>query len=225
MLADVQLIIFDCDGVLIDSEVLSMRMWQQVLKERGANLTPAYFVDEFLGKSVQIVEQCVARDFGITLTADDLARFHHRLVASFAAHLKPTEGIVSLLQQLSVPYCLATSSSSERTSQALSCTSLAPYFPQHRFTRSQVTRGKPAPDLFLYAAEAMGAAPANCLVIEDSPAGLEAAHAAGMQVLRFTGGSHLQYLDDLNGTSISSWQAFKTRFPELLKNIDMKDTE
>lgn len=225
MKTDIQLIIFDCDGVLVDSEVLSMRMWQQVLKERGANLTPDYFVDQFLGKSVQIVEQCVERDFGIILEPDDLVMFHRRLLASFKAHLRPTEGIASLLNALSVPFCLATSSSAERTHQALSFTSLDKFFPHHRFTRSQVKRGKPAPDLLLYAAQSMGVNPAHCLVIEDSPAGLEAAQAAGTQVLRFTGGSHLKYLARSDETSISSWQAFRERFPALLKNNSMKDTE
>ncbi|MEG3767352.1 HAD family hydrolase [Alteromonas sp. 14N.309.X.WAT.G.H12] len=227
MKKDIQLIIFDCDGVLIDSEVLAMRMWQQVLKERGATLTPAYFVDQFLGKSVQIVEQCVERDFGITLKPDDFAMFHRRLLASFSAHLQPTEGITSLLKALAVPYCLATSSPVERTSQALFCTSLDRFFPHHRFTRSQVKRGKPAPDLFLYAAQCMGVAPAHCLVIEDSPAGLEAAHAAGTQVLRFTGASHLKYLarSDSDEASVSSWQAFRARFPALLKHHSIKDTE
>jgi beta-phosphoglucomutase-like phosphatase (HAD superfamily) len=104
--------------------------------------------------------------------------------------LKPIPGIVQVLPRLGVPYCVASSGTLERIRHALDVTGLLGLFEPHLFSAAMVARGKPAPDLFLHAAATMGAIPQNCLVVEDSPAGIEAARAAGMRVLAFTGGSH-----------------------------------
>jgi len=212
------LVIFDCDGVLIDSEVLSMQVWQQLLARFDIAISIEYFVDNFLGKSMQHVEYQIQHDFGLTVTQEITDQFHTRLNQSFSENLRPTLGIEALLSKLNVPYCLATSSSPERTAHALSCTGLSPYFSNNLFTRSLVKRGKPAPDLFLYAAEKMGFTPKQCIVIEDSAAGIEAGLAANMQVIHYTGGSHLPHLPTNGTTRINQWESLIQRYPMLVSD-------
>ena len=218
MTADIKLIIFDCDGVLIDSEVLSMQVWQQILATYRIQITPAYFIQNFLGKSMQHVESKIKYDFNFTLSQKIIDEFHALLKQNFSQSLTTTLGIKNLLESLTVNYCVATSSSVDRTHHALSCTQLIPYFKDNVFTRSLVKRGKPAPDLFLYAAEKMGVLPNECIVIEDSQAGLDAGNAANMHVVHYTGGSHLQAFTSNSTNSIRNWDSFKARYPSLVSN-------
>ncbi|AMJ74654.1 HAD family hydrolase [Alteromonas stellipolaris] len=218
MTIESSLVIFDCDGVLIDSEMLSMQSWQRLLETYGVSINAEYFISKFLGKSMQHVEQQIHHDFGLTVTTQIKDDFHILLKRSFAKNLMPTLGIESLLSRLTVPYCLATSSSPERTEYALSCTGLSQYFTGNIFTRSLVKNGKPAPDLFLYAAEKMGVAPKHCIVIEDSPAGIEAGIAANMQVIHYTGGSHLKDMPTNHTTTISHWDNFIQAYPMLVSD-------
>lgn len=215
-MSEIKLVIFDCDGVLLDSECMSMQLWQTVLQEVGITISKAYFVANFLGKSMQHVEQQVSKDFGFTLTPDMIADYHHRLEQNFTRELCATSGIETILDSISVPYCLATSSSKERTTHALNCTGLNHYFLGKQFTRSMVSRGKPAPDLFLLAAKSMGIAPENCLVIEDSQAGIEAAKAANMRVAHYIGGSHLDVSNNTDLPVIPHWNNFSAQFPNLI---------
>ena len=208
MTIESSLVIFDCDGVLIDSEVLSMQSWQHLLKTYEISISAEYFISNFLGKSMQHVEQQILHDFGLTVTSQIKDEFHVRLNKTFTKNLTPTPGIISLLRRLKVPYCLATSSSPERTEFALSCTGLSQYFTNNIFTRSLVKHGKPAPDLFLYAAEKMGAPPKQCIIIEDSPAGIAAGLAANMQVIQYTGGSHLKDMPTNHTTTVAHWDNF-----------------
>ncbi|CAD5272195.1 HAD family hydrolase [Alteromonas sp. 38] len=218
MTIESSLVIFDCDGVLIDSEVLSMKSWQQLLENYKVSISADYFISNFLGKSMQHVEQQIQHDFGLTVTTQIKDEFHVLLNKSFAENLMPTPGIISLLTRLNVPYCLATSSSAERTEYALSCTGLSQYFTGNIFTRSLVKHGKPAPDLFLYAAEKMGVTPKQCIVIEDSPAGIEAGIAANMQVIHYTGGSHLKDMPTNHTTTFSHWDNFIQAYPMLVSD-------
>lgn len=218
MTIESSLVIFDCDGVLIDSEVLSMQSWQHLLKTYDVSISAEYFISNFLGKSMQHVERQILDDFGLTVTSQIKDEFQVLLNNKFAKSLMPTQGIKSLLSRLKVPYCLATSSSPERTEYALSCTGLSDYFTNNLFTRSLVKHGKPAPDLFLYAAEKMGVNPKQCIVIEDSPAGIEAGLAANMQVIHFTGGSHLKDMPTNHTTTISHWDNFIQAYPMLVSD-------
>ncbi|MDO6569192.1 HAD family phosphatase [Alteromonas sp. 1_MG-2023] len=218
MTVESHLVIFDCDGVLIDSEVLSMNTWQDLLSKYNVSIDAEYFVNNFLGKSMQHVEEQVQQDFAVSITPLMKEEFHTLLNQRFTQSLKPTAGIARLLCNLKVPYCLATSSSPERTEHALSCTGLAPYFTNNLYTRSLVKRGKPAPDLFLYAAEKMGFAPEQCIVIEDSPAGIEAGLAANMQVIHYTGGSHLKDMPTNHTTTITDWDNFIQDYPMLVSD-------
>jgi HAD superfamily hydrolase (TIGR01509 family) len=184
------LAIFDCDGVLVDSEPLAMRVLLETIAEAGLVLEPAHGYERFLGRSLAHTCAVLSAEFGIDLTHEALDRMRLRLYEVFRRELRPIAGIHATLDALPVPYCVASSSQPERIRLALEVTGLLGRFEGHLFSASMVSRGKPAPDLFLHAAAEMAVAPARCLVVEDSLAGIEAAKLAGMRVCGFTGGSH-----------------------------------
>lgn len=190
-----ELVIFDCDGVLIDSEVISATMLIAELGEHGVQVDREFVSRRFLGRSYPVVLQEVRERFGITLPDHFEAEYRARLLAAFERDLRITPGVREAIAGLRRPYCLATSSSPERVSRSLQLVGLTALFEGCVFTASMVARGKPAPDLFLHVAARYGVAPAQCLVIEDSLNGVRAGLAAGMQVWRFEGGSHLRGLD------------------------------
>ncbi|MCS0502792.1 HAD family hydrolase [Ancylobacter mangrovi] len=185
------LIIFDCDGVLIDSEVLSARALIDELACHGIAVDMDFVARHFIGRAYPVVQAEVRVQFGLELPA----RFEHdyrtRLLARFETELAAMAGAVELVEALRVSYCVATSSSPARLAASLRIAGLERLFAGRAFTASEVAHGKPAPDLFLHAAARMGFDPADCAVVEDSVAGLRAGLAAGMQVWHFTGGSHL----------------------------------
>jgi HAD superfamily hydrolase (TIGR01509 family) len=191
----IDLVIFDCDGVLIDSEVISARMLIAELAGYGIDMDMAFVSRHFLGRSYPVVLREVRERWGLDLPARFEADYRARLLAAFEAGLQVMPGVVEAITALDRPYCLATSSSPERLRRSLEITGLAALFAGRSFTASEVANGKPAPDLFLHAAARMGADPAACLVIEDSLNGVRAGLAAGMEVWRFTGGTHLRGLD------------------------------
>lgn len=186
-----QLIIFDCDGVLIDSEIISARMLIEALADRGVRIDLPYVSRHFLGRSYPVVMQTIRQDFGLDLPAAFEEDYRERLLEGFRASLQIIPHVREVLERLSTDWCVATSSSPRRAEMSLTLVGLWPLVQDRLFTAAQVARGKPAPDLFLHAAAQRGADPAQCLVIEDSLTGIEAARAAGMQVWRFTGGSHM----------------------------------
>jgi HAD superfamily hydrolase (TIGR01509 family) len=188
------LIIFDCDGVLVDSEVLSCRCLSQALAGYGIDLGVDQALDLFLGRSVTAVFDHYAA-LGRPIPAQFSSELRAGVRASFLSALCPIEGVSSVLEDLQIPHCVASSSDVDRVSLSLSLTGLAPHFDKHLYTSQMVKRGKPAPDLFLYAAERMQADPHRTLVIEDSISGVTAAKAAGMTVWGFVGGSHYQSRD------------------------------
>src|SRR5438445_3828517 len=160
------LIIFDCDGVLVDSEVLSCRCLSEVLAGYGISLGLDQALDLFLGRSsTAVLDHYQALGRSIPGQFYDELRIGVR--AAFLAALCPIDGVRSVLEGLLVPYCVASSSDLDRLSFSLSLTGLAPYFGARLYTAQMVERGKPAPDLFLYAAERMQANPRRTLVIED----------------------------------------------------------
>lgn len=188
------LIIFDCDGVLVDSEVLSCRCLSETLAGYGITIGTDEIVRLFLGRSTAAVLQHYA-DMGRPIPPTFPAEFTAKVRAAFQTALYPIEGVAVVLEGLQqdgrqIPYCLASSSALDRVSLSLSLTGLASYFGSRLYTSQMVKQGKPAPDLFLYAAERMGAEPRRTLVIEDSVSGVMAGKAAGMQVWGFVGGGH-----------------------------------
>ena len=184
------LVIFDCDGVLIDSEIISARMLIEELAQLGVRIDLDYVARHFLGRSYPTVMAQIRREFGLDLPPAFEDRYRDRLLAEFQRSLRVMPGVPEVMDALAVPFCVATSSSPRRAEMSLELTGLRDRVGDRLFTASQVAHGKPAPDLFLFAAAAMGADPARTLVIEDSRTGLRAGLAAGMQVWHFTGGSH-----------------------------------
>lgn len=184
------LLIFDCDGVLIDSEALSARALIEELAVAGVRVDLGFVARHCIGRAFGAVVARVQSDFGVALPESFEAAYRARLLDAFARDLVAMAGVTETLDALKVPFCLATSSSPPRLAASLKLVGLDRVFEGRAFTASEVSRGKPAPDLFLHAAARMGADPARCAVLEDSAAGLAAAHAAGMQAWRFTGGSH-----------------------------------
>lgn len=188
------LIIFDCDGVLVDSELLSCRCLSEVLAEFDFQLSVEQALALFLGRSTKAIEQHY-RDLGQVLPDEFLPRLKARVLETFAAALQPIPGVGAMLSELKVPRCVASSSDLDRVSLSLDVTGLAPHFGGHLYTAQMVRHGKPAPDLFLHAAGKMQASPSRTLVIEDSVSGVQAARAAGMMVWGFVGGSHYRARD------------------------------
>lgn len=190
--AVIKLVIFDCDGVLVDSEPLAMRILLSILERRGTVVSLDEAYSRFLGKSLATVLTVLVDDFGLKLGDADLADMRRELFAVFRAELQPMPGIAKVLDELRarVDLCVASSSVPERLRVSLGATRLGGRFAGKVFSATEVKNGKPAPDLFLHAARTCGIAPEHCLVIEDSPAGIAAAKAAGMRVFGFSGGSH-----------------------------------
>jgi HAD superfamily hydrolase (TIGR01509 family) len=184
------LLIFDCDGVLIDSELIACRVVAETLTAAGYPLETRDIL-EFVGKSSRDMYARLAARFGRSLPDDLDAGLGRHLRQAFAAELQPMAGADALLRGLGgVRRCVASSSGPERIRHSLGCTGLLAHFGADLFSASMVARGKPAPDLFLHAASVLGVPPASCLVIEDSVPGIEAAVAAGMAPIGFTGGAH-----------------------------------
>lgn len=183
------LVIFDCDGVLIDSEILSCDALIAALAEFGVQVDRAFVFQDCIGHSFPEVAAKISNLNGRLLPESFAQTYRTALFSSFEKFLRPMSGAEEMLRELGIPFCIATSSSAERVERSLALAGLsgigAPVF-----SATMVERGKPAPDLFLFAAEKMGVPSQQCLVVEDSMPGILAARAAQMAVWRFTGGSH-----------------------------------
>ncbi|TCK31399.1 HAD superfamily hydrolase (TIGR01509 family) [Ancylobacter aquaticus] len=208
------LIIFDCDGVLIDSEMLAARALVTELACHGVAVDMDFVARHFIGRAHTVIRTEVQARFGSDLPASFEGDYRSRLLAAFETGLAPMEGAVEALAALTVPFCLATSSSPPRLAASLRIVGLAEVFAGRAFTASQVARGKPAPDLFLYAAAQMGAHPAACVLVEDSAAGVAAGLAAGMEVWHFVGGAHFAAMDMPLPAGITPHQRF-ARFSQI----------
>jgi HAD superfamily hydrolase (TIGR01509 family) len=189
-MAEPDLIVFDCDGVLIDSEAIACRTDAECLADIGVTMAAEEIMDRYVGISTASMLADIELRAGRVLPADFAETLRRRMAAAFEAELRPMDGIEAVLSALRCRMCVASSSTPERLRHSLSLVGLLRYFDPHVFSATQVTRGKPAPDLFLFAAARMQAAPPACLVIEDSAAGVRAAVAAGMRVVGFCGGGH-----------------------------------
>jgi len=180
------LVIFDCDGVLVDSERLAVRTEAEILSGLGWPLTEADIVERFVGRSAAYMQQEIERNLGRSI--DWEAEFEPRYREVFERELVAVPGIVEALDQITSPACVASSGSHDKMRFTLGKTGLFDRFDGHIFSVEQVERGKPAPDIFLFAADQMGASPGRCAVVEDSVSGVTARLAAGMAVFAFAGG-------------------------------------
>ncbi len=188
MTRPLQLVIFDCDGVLVDSEHLSVRVSVRVLAELGWVVSEAEVIERFVGRSDEFVVAEIEAHLGHPLADDWEDEFERLYRDACAAELAPVDGVVEALDQIAIPTCVASSGSHEKMRYTLGLTGLYDRFRGRIFSASEVVNGKPAPDLFLYAAERMGVDPSACAVVEDSQYGIEAARAAGMLAFGYAGG-------------------------------------
>jgi HAD superfamily hydrolase (TIGR01509 family) len=185
-----KLVIFDCDGVLVDSEPISLDLLLEMIRDGGGEVSQETAYREFLGRSMASVAAELEQSYGVRVTESLLAKMRAGLQTRFRRELKPIAGIAEALEGLDLPFCVASSSQPERIELSLEVCGIRDRFGADIFSASMVKKGKPAPDLFLLAAETMGVSPESCVVVEDSPAGIAAARAAGMKVIGFVGGSH-----------------------------------
>ncbi|WP_027681774.1 HAD family hydrolase [Rhizobium leguminosarum] len=185
-----ELLIFDCDGVLVDSELIATTVHIEALAKCGYIISAEEYNDRFVGMTDQQSYSVIEAERGLRLPED-----HHECVMAeianrYASDLRATSGVQQALEAIDLKKCVASNSDTAKLCLALIVTDLHNFFWPHVFSASQVARGKPAPDLFLFAAQKMNTPAGSCLVIEDSVAGTQAAVAAGMTVIGFVGGSH-----------------------------------
>jgi HAD superfamily hydrolase (TIGR01509 family) len=186
--ARVDLVIFDCDGVLIDSERLAVKVDVALLRELGWPLSEAEVIERFVGRSDRDTQAAIEAHLGRSLPDDWDEHVQSLYRELFAEGLGPVPGVVEALDRITIPSCVASSGTHEYLRYTLELTRLYDRFSGRIFSTEDVANGKPAPDLFLHAAERMGAEPDCCVVVEDSRSGVQAARAAGMRVLAFAGG-------------------------------------
>lgn len=179
------LVIFDCDGVLVDSEPIANRVFRHMLAELGLVLAPEAMDELFVGRAMHDCLAHASELLGRALPDDFEPEHDRRLFAALAQELTVIPGVPSVLERLATPHCVASNGSPDKVRFSLRQVGLLPRFEGRLFSAAQVERGKPAPDLFLHAARAMGVAPADCVVVEDTPTGVRAGVAAGMRVLGF----------------------------------------
>jgi HAD superfamily hydrolase (TIGR01509 family) len=178
-------VIFDCDGVLVDSEPISNRVLAECLTAEGLPTTTEQSIELYMGRSFKTCVELAGKQLGRPLPADFGERFHERVYAAFEADLQPVPGIEDALDRIELPMCVASSGTHERIRRVLGITGLLERFDDRIFSAADVVHGKPAPDLFLHAARESGFDVARCAVVEDSPAGAQAGRAAGMAVFGY----------------------------------------
>jgi len=185
-----ELVIFDCDGVLVDSEVISCRAHAETLARHGYPITAEQVLERFLGVSDREARLIIESETGRTLPDDFESQVKQATLRFYAGDLQAISYVGEAVAAIDLPKCVASSGTPEKIRHGLTCAGLYDILAPHIFSAGQVKRGKPAPDLFLFAANEMRTSPARCLVIEDSVAGVTGALAAGMVVFGYHGGSH-----------------------------------
>ena len=179
-------VIFDCDGVLVDTELISNTVLAGLLTEAGLPTTLEHCMTAYRGRSIGSVLEIAEAQLGARMPFDVAGRYYADAAEIFARELRPVPGVIAALDRIELPSCVASSGPHHKMAVTLRTTGLWERFDGRIFSSSEVARGKPAPDLFLHAAQQMGFDPASTAVVEDSLPGIEAAVAAGMRALAFT---------------------------------------
>ncbi|MCC3860898.1 HAD family hydrolase [Pseudemcibacter aquimaris] len=204
------LVIFDCDGVLVDSEPIANVLLRDALAEHGLDMTVERVIDTYVGRSMAAVVSISEEMLGSKLPDDFLDVLQEKTFAAFERELKAVDGIEDVLLELKrrdVQFCVASSGSFEKMDKTLGITGLKQYFGDRIYNSSQVKRGKPYPDLFLYAANQMSVEPARCLLIEDSIPGVQGGVAAGMEVMAYSTRNKCEDLKKAGGLVINDMRA------------------
>lgn len=197
-----ELVIFDCDGVVVDSERITHAMFGRFIRGLGADLSDEQMNEMFLGRRLDECLGIVADLTGRVPPADALERYRAERDRALREQVEAVPGVRAVLESLTIPYCLASSGDHDKMRATLGATGLLPFFAGRIFSATEVARGKPAPDVFLLAAQRMGTDPANAVVIEDSVNGVRAGIAAGMTVFGYTG--------TVGGTALAAAGAART---------------
>jgi HAD superfamily hydrolase (TIGR01509 family) len=185
-----ELLILDCDGVLVDSEIISIRVEAQLLARAGFEISEQMIVERYVGLNAASIRKRIEAEFGRPLPDGFEEHLQAEVLRAFESDLRAIPGVGKALAELSGPRCVASSSDVARIHKSLELCNLTDLLAPHIFSAQMVERGKPAPDLFEHAAREMGVRTRDCIVIEDSCPGVEAARTAGMRTLGFTGGGH-----------------------------------
>ncbi|MFC4607164.1 HAD family hydrolase [Streptomyces maoxianensis] len=184
----VELVIFDCDGVLVDSEEICVKVDAVITADLGCMFTEAEIIERFVGSSTEVYTAAVEERLGRRLEKDWQQQYEHLYGAAFEAELTAVDGIAEVLNRLTTAFCVASNGDHVGIRRSLELVDLIDHFEERIFSAADVRRGKPAPDLFLHAARSMGVEPGRCAVIEDSAYGVQAARAAGMRAFGYCGG-------------------------------------
>lgn len=184
------MIIFDCDGVLVDSEILSNAIDAELMRSSGWQITAEEIIRDHIGQPKAVIWEQIAAKRGAPWPEGLLEQADQQLLSRMETELQPVTGIRQALDRLTTRKAVASSSALPKLRRSLEICGLIGFFEPHVYSASQVARGKPFPDVFLFAARECGVDPSDCLVLEDSVAGVTAARAAGMRVAGFTGGRH-----------------------------------
>ena len=211
----IDLILFDLDGVLVDSEPISTRVLMTMLAEVGLPMSAEATERQFMGRSRAESVVWIEQQIGRAVPENFLDRWQGRVFEAFQRELKPVPGIEAALDRLTVPACVASGSDPARIELSLAVAGLLPRFAGRIFSATQVARGKPAPDLFLYAAGALGAPPERCVVVEDSLPGVQAGVAAGMAVLGYAARNPAALLAQAGAATFTDM----ARLPELIEEL------
>lgn len=175
-------IIFDCDGVLVDSEIIANKAIVKMAAELGVQIDLEFAMKHFSGVSIEYTKSIIEDRLGHSLSEGFEPEFRKRTYAAFKSDLKPIEGVLDLLSKIEVPICVASSGPVEKLKLSLTTTGLIHFFENCIFSSYDINNWKPNPEIFLYAAREMGFLPNECVVIEDSLAGIEAARKGGFDV-------------------------------------------
>ena len=223
-MSKIDLVIFDCDGVLVDSEVISCRAHAETLTRHGYPITSDQVLDRFLGVSDREARLIVEAELGRSLPGDFEVQMKQAALQRYTEDLRTIPYVGEVIAAIGLPKCVASSGTPGKIRHGLSCAGIYDLLAPHIFSATQVKRGKPAPDLFLFAARQMAAPPGRCVVVEDSVPGIAGALAAGMTVLGFHGGSHCRsgYGDTLRGAGAVATFKDMRQLPDLLAQIDQK---
>lgn len=199
-------IIFDCDGVLVDTEQISCGVLAEEARKLGANLSNQEALETFAGTSYSFVFNFIEKRLGKKLPEDFEEIYRKRTFEEFEKNLQPIPGIHDVVQKLQLPFCVASNAPAYKVEFNLKLVKLFPFFEKNIFSAYQVNAWKPDPTLFLTAAKSNGFSPSETLVIEDSPAGVQAAVAANMKVLGFAKGKKAEILATKGATVISKME-------------------
>jgi HAD superfamily hydrolase (TIGR01509 family) len=210
------LVIFDCDGVLVDSEQITNSVFAAMLSEIGLPVTLEYISNTFVGQPMTVCVEIIQESLGKPIPDNFVTEFRQRNKKDLSKKLKPIKGIHDVLSQMKTSYCVASNSTREMVQTKLDITGLLPYFEGKIFSVVDVAQGKPHPDIFLYAADKMKVQPQRCVVIEDTPVGVQAGFSAGMKVFGYTQYSNPQKLQAAGASVVFSCMRL---LPNLLEQL------